>query len=92
MEGDFSFIKNTFECDLLTYDYNVINKIPGAWEALKNHNPAHSFAFHTYGKIWDTITSSMWNGHSGCSGAVSLREMEYIAKHGWDNYKNWRTK
>jgi hypothetical protein len=84
--GDFSFLDEPLFIDVLQYDYNQINNIPGAWSALKNHDTNKSFMFHTNGYIWDIIRSKMSDSHSGASSAVSLRNMEYIAKHGWDKY------
>jgi hypothetical protein len=85
--GDFSFVKNISECKALKHDYIVIDElVPGAWEALKNHDPKHSFIWNTNGEIWNQITSLMWNGHSGASYSLNLRILEKIAKHGWDNY------
>ena len=85
--GDFSFIKTSIEREALTHDYQVIENIGvDAWKALSNHNPSQSFLWDTKGDIWDTICKQMWYGHSGASMALSLRSMEYIAKHGWEDY------
>jgi len=88
--GDFSFIEDALFANTLKYDYSQINDIPGAWTALKNHNPNNSFMFETDGGIWGIIRSKMSDLHSGASGAISLRNMEYIAKHGWDKYVDMR--
>jgi hypothetical protein len=89
--GDFSII-NDFMREILQHDYNEINKIPGAWVALKNHNPDHSFMFHTNGGVWTIIQSRLSDSHSGASAGYSLRNMEYIAKHGWEQYVNIKNK
>ena len=88
--GDFSFIDDALLANTLKYDYDQINDIPGAWTALKNHDSNSSFMFDTYGGIWGTIRSKMSDLHSGASSAISFRNMEYIAKHGWDNYVKMR--
>ena len=85
--GDFSFINDEMMKDALVYDYNIISEmVPGAWNALKNHDSNQSFMFHTNGEIWSKIRSLMWNGHSGASASLCLRNMEYIAKNGWDAF------
>jgi len=40
----------------------------------------------TEGEIWTEIRAMMWNGHSGASQSLSLRELEFIAKYGWEKY------
>ena len=89
--GDFSII-NDFMRETLQYDYNAINSIPGAWDALRNHDPNSSFMFHTRGPIWSTIESKISDAHSGASAAISLRNMEYIAKNGWEKYVQFKNK
>ena len=85
--GDFSFIEDSMMGPTLQYDYNQINNIPGAWEALRDHDTNKSFMFDTSGPIWDTIREKMSTSHSGASGAISLRNMEYIAKNGYRAFK-----
>ncbi len=82
--GDFSFIKDEMWRETLTHDYKCIT--PECWEALRNHDETASFLWETHGRIWDSIRSKMYDGHSGASMALSLREMESIAKNGWDDY------
>jgi len=91
VSGDFSIINDSMR-DILQYDYNEINSIPDAWEALKNHNQDSSFMFHTNGGVWTLIHSKMSDAHSGPSAGYSLRNMEYIAKHGWDSYVQLKNK
>jgi len=85
-KGDFSFIDDCIQRELLTHDYKVIESIPGAWDALRNHDTKKSFMWDTEGEIWTEIRSLMWNGHSGASQSLSLRELEFIAKYGWEKY------
>ena len=82
--GDFSFVTDSVWREALTHDYKCIT--PEGWVALKNHNLKKSFMFETHGEIWDLIRKDMWDGHSGSSMALSLREMESIAKNGWEEY------
>jgi hypothetical protein len=82
--GDFSFITDPLRREILTYDYACVTQ--EGWTALKNHDPKKSFMFETQGEIWDEMRRVMWDGHSGCSMAMSLRELESIAKKGWKKY------
>ena len=82
--GDFSFVTDSMWREVLTHDYKCIT--PECWEALRKHDITASFMWETHGRIWDLIRKDMWDGHSGSSMALSLREMESIAKNGWDDY------
>jgi len=88
--GDFSFINDPLMREVLQYDYTQINNITGAWNAFRNHDSNCSFMFDTNGDIRNIITSKMSDSHSGASMAISLRNMEYIAKNGWDKYVKMR--
>ena len=83
--GDFSFMDHYMK-HVLEFDYRAVSNIPGAWEALRAHDPDRSFVFETNGPIWDSIKSNLSNSHSSSSLGISLRNMEYIAKHGWEEY------
>jgi len=86
-QGDFSFIKDPIDREALTHDYQVIENIGiDAWKALSNHDSNKSFMWDTHGEIWDKIRKAMWRGHSGASGSLSLRTLEFIAKQGWGEY------
>jgi len=87
--GDFSIFNDSMN-EILQYDYNAIDNIPGAWEALKNHDADRSFMFDTHGKIWTLIESKMSDAHSAASASFSLRNMEYIAKNGWEKYVQFK--
>ena len=84
--GDFSFIKEQNQRDILTHDFQVINSIPGAWTALLLHDSEKSFLWDTQGELWNMIKNKMHPGHSAATIALSLRELEYIAKRGWEEY------
>lgn len=82
--GDFSFVKDELFIEALTHDYQCMTD--DDWKQLKSHNPDKSFLWETNGPKWEMIKNKMWNGHSGASMAISLRQMESIAKNGWENY------
>ncbi len=92
--GDFSFI----DCKLTRYTfkatYDAISSIDGAWDFLKSFEPsAHNgfmFSSHPFLMKIENKSDELGAGHSGASWAITMRNMEYIAKHGWDNYVNSR--
>jgi hypothetical protein len=86
IKGDFSFINEPIQRELLTHDYKVIESVPDAWDALRNHDHTKSFMWDTEGEIWTKIRSVMWNGHSAASQSMCLRDLEFIAKYGWEKY------
>ena len=83
--GDFSFIKNKLKAQALTYDYNLVTKL-GAWDVLKNHDTLDDFIDDTYGGIWDIIYENMWRSHNQESARLSLKNLEFISKKGWEEY------
>jgi hypothetical protein len=84
--GDFSFIPDEF--DRVTYGdfYQAITKAE-AWELMKQDPGEGGFMF-----------STTWNGkhihkhmttlgkHSGASYGIGMRQMQYIAKNGWEAF------
>ena len=88
--GDFSHI----DCDLtrgsLEGTYKAVSNVKGAWDFLKVYTPAEGqgFMFSSH-RILTEISNETENlnvGHSGASWGMCMRHMEYIAKHGWDQY------
>ena len=83
----FSFITNTSNRDMLVNAYDAITKA-NAWDFVKKD--CNSFMFSSDPIIWK-ITEAMnelgYYGHSGASFGIVLREMQYIAQHGIDNYR-----
>ena len=82
--GDFSFIAFDLLREALTHDYASLTHM--GWHALKHHDESESFMWDTKGPVWDSIRSKMWDGHSAASMACSLKNLEHIAKHGWDDF------
>ena len=87
--GDFSFVNDATWRESLTHDYKCLT--PECWTALRNHDETKSFLWETHGHIWDMIRADMWGGHSGASMALSLRDLERIAKFGWDAFVRYYT-
>ena len=82
--GDFSFVNDSMWREALTHDYACMT--PECWTALRDHDESKSFMWDTNGAVWDSIRSKMYDGHSSASMASSLRNLEHIAKYGWDDF------
>ena len=62
------------------------------WDFMRNCTE-ESFMFSNnknVDRIYKKIEELGYGGHSGCSFGLTMRQMEYIAKNGLDNFKeNW---
>jgi hypothetical protein len=69
--------------------YEAISEL-GYWNKLRTDQPDENRGFMFSSKKWmDDIYNHPKveaSGHSGASGALLLREMEYIATNGWKAY------
>uniref|UniRef100_A0A6C0DCC1 Uncharacterized protein n=1 Tax=viral metagenome TaxID=1070528 RepID=A0A6C0DCC1_9ZZZZ len=81
--GDFSFIKSVAEKAIYCDMYKAVEKL-GIWEELKNEPFSGGFLFGTT-DIPNRIMANLENpdAHSGASLALCIRDMQYIAIHGW---------
>uniref|UniRef100_A0A6C0I8H4 Uncharacterized protein n=1 Tax=viral metagenome TaxID=1070528 RepID=A0A6C0I8H4_9ZZZZ len=78
----------------LGYDSNDVNMLDDAWAAvtkaekwgyLKEANIS-SFMFGNYPEVEAINKHMKYEGHSGCSYGWTMRQMEGIAKLGWQEY------
>ena len=90
--GEFDFIKDKSTKEFLKSAHNAIT-LCELWDWMRIYQPPHNMGF-TWSKTpeLDRLNQQMWkdpiNGlHSGSSYGAIMREMEYIAKHGYDKYK-----
>lgn len=85
--GDFSFWNDEWEESMYKNCYDAVTK-EGLWDWMKTAEPPKDMGF----MLWSCPEMSRIGkhmevmGHSGCSYAITLRNIEYIAKHGWDKY------
>lgn len=94
-----SYCLNTFEfiptCDRIMYEtaFNAITQLE-MWNYMKNFD-ARSFMFSNdeeIERIYNKIEELGYSGHSGTSFGIIMRKMEYIAKHGLENFEKEYTK
>jgi hypothetical protein len=89
---DFSFIRDPHTRQLVSNGYAAVNQLELlGW--LKNFTPEDGNGFMwsknpNIRKISDKMESLPDPpGHSGATFAITMRHLEYIAKHGIDEYK-----
>jgi len=82
--GDFSFLTNV--SDRIAYDelYRAVTKAD-AWSWLKEDPGSGGFMFNTSNNM-ERIYKNMDDNHchSGSSLAICLRQMQFIARNGWE--------
>jgi hypothetical protein len=90
---DFTFIKDTHSRNLVINGHHAVSRCE-AWDFLKNFTPNNNdgFMFTNHPKVYE-IGNMMEScphppGHSGCSFAWTMRQLESIAKDGYEDYKN----
>lgn len=86
--GDFSFIKDSHFQTAMKHAYDETTKMD-MWNFFTAESPPDSLGY----MFWDcpkviTLKTALddLDGHSGASLALCLRNIEYIAKNGWDLY------
>lgn len=91
--GDFDFVSNESLKEFLKSAHRAIS-LCELWDWMRIYEPPPNTGF-----MWrktpelDRINQQMWKDpvndyHSGSSYGFIMREMEYIAKNGYENYKN----
>ena len=87
--GDFSFISDDTTRDALQSAFTVCERTPGAWNLLLPEPPSGGFAFDNrpqLSSLKNEIDSAYRPGHSGGTMAFTLRNMQGIARLGWDQW------
>lgn len=87
--GDFSFIEDKYSAEMVADAYQAITNTEGGWEFLKEWSPpeGEGFMFCSHPKLSEIDSRmKMHDQHSGSSYAWTMRNAEYIAKHGWSPF------
>jgi len=90
--GDFSFIEDPLDRQFLADAFHAVESVPGGWAALMPEPPAGEGFMFSVGavgsarsQIDDIINHSpIGRGHSGYSYAMTMRNMQGIARLGWN--------
>jgi len=93
--GAFNFVRNEVERNLYKNMHNAITATE-SWNWLRNYTPEDGFSMSTHPqltKIQNKMLEDPISGHhSGCSYACMMRNMEYIAKNGYETFKTLYSK
>ena len=89
---NFEFIRDPHSRSMIQNGYRTISQLE-LWDWLRNYEPepGRGFMFSSSPNV-DRIMHHMESqpdapGHSGSSFGYTMRNLEYIAKHGMDKYK-----
>jgi hypothetical protein len=87
LPGDFSFIRDENDKRMLTNMYKAV-EAEGVWDFVKAGPSGNSFMFSDEAseRLSGVSKAVEADGHSGASFACTLRDIQYIARHGWDAY------
>lgn len=88
--GNFSFINDVWSREMLQTAFDAIESVPNGWEALLPE-PVNGFMFspRPEGSILRQIDRALhesYGGHSGSSYGCTMRNMQGIARLGWEDY------
>jgi len=89
--GDFSFMDDEDWSIALIDGYNAVELVgPAAWEELKKHKTKNSLKYG-HNLVINSIYHNIAMTHdTQIIYQIIMRNMEYIAKNGWDDYvKFW---
>jgi len=95
--GEFEFIKNISTREFLKSAHKAIS-LCELWNWMRIYEPSPDKGFMcSQPPELIRLDKQMWkdpinNNHSGSSYGLIMREMEYIAKNGYNNFKNNYTK
>jgi hypothetical protein len=93
MENRFSQFKrlSEWEANLLNDAYQAVT-VTGNWDSMKNF-VGESFMFSSEPWISNVMSAMQHRDqHSGASFGWTMRQMETIAKRGWDEYADYLSK
>jgi hypothetical protein len=85
---DFSFMKDASSRYYVEDAYKAVSAVDGGWAFLKEFVPeeGRGFMFSRHPML-DQINARLDDGHSGASYGWTMRQMEYIAKHGLEAFQ-----
>jgi hypothetical protein len=85
--GDFSFIGDKDSQVMLTDMYQAVT-VSENWDNLKGFVPGDGGFMFSEKPAWFSLIDQAvkYGGHSGSSHGWTMRCIDYIAKHGWDNF------
>ena len=91
MPVDLSFISNEHTRKMVANGHQAVTQLE-LWPWLSTFDPEHGFMYTTHDNI-DAISRKMnalpnAPGHSGASFGLTMRHLQFMAKHGMNKYKD----
>ena len=84
--GEFNYIKDPHTKQMLVSAYNAITFTEN-WNFMKMNTGNYRFSEYPQAlQIYNKIEELGYNGHSACSFALIMRDMQYIAKNGEEEF------
>ncbi len=89
--GDFNALPlSDADREMLGTAFQAVSSVTGGWDFLRTYDPGHGgFMFSTPPPKMEEIQNAVlavYGGHSGASYGMTMRNIEFIAKQGWDTY------
>ena len=87
-EGDFRALGlSDWDCEMLEDAYKAVTTA-NRWDFLRRKDVPgpNGFMFSDWPQMKDIEVFMEYGGHSGASFGMTMRTMEFIAKHGWGQY------
>ena len=87
-EGDFRALGlSDWDCEMLEDAYKAVTTA-NRWDFLRREDVPgpNGFMFSSWPQMKDIEVFMEYGGHSGASFGMTMRTMEFIAKHGWGQY------
>ena len=86
---DFTFISDTSTRQIIESAYKVVART-NSWQIIRNFH-SRSFLFSGDHQIVELMTkiNDEYNGHSGTSLSCTMRNINYIAKNGFNSYREY---
>lgn len=83
--GDFSFVQDTQTREMFDDAYHAIT-VAEAWDAMRSGPGEGGYMFSDFPKREAINANIKYWGHSGASYGMTLRQMQLLARIGWERF------
>ena len=90
-EIDFSIIKDAMFITAISEAYNAVFKVKGGYDYVKNKSSREPWMYNSNPIVTQIQDAMDTSHHSGASLALTFRQVEYIIKHGKDEWYKFNT-
>lgn len=86
-QGEFAYVKDQWTREMLVNAWQAINQTE-LWDFVKEDIDSFMFSHDPrVTRIYNKMEELGYGGHSGASFGFTMRTMQFIAKHGEEEYK-----